>query len=44
MRANLEIDDEDASNLDKLRRGVIYPTFKTRQQHGMSDNDEDKSS
>ena len=30
MRANLEIDYEDASNLDKLRRGVIYPTFKTR--------------
>ena len=45
MRANLEIDYEDASNLDKLRRGVIYPTFKTRQQqHSMGDNYEDKSS
>ena len=44
MRANLEIDYEDASNLDKLRRGVIYPTFKTRQQHDIGENSEDKSS
>ena len=32
MEANLQIDNDDTSNLDKLRRGVLYPSFITNQQ------------
>ena len=32
MEANLQIDFDHASNLDKLRRGVLYSSFNKNQQ------------
>ena len=32
MEANLQIDCDNASNLDKLRRGVLYSSFNTNRQ------------